>query len=287
MTRTGLLYLLAAAFFFSLMSVCVKLAGERLPTEEIIVSRAVVSLVLSYAVVRRVNARIWGNAKGLLVLRGILGSCGLFCFFHAVTLLPLAEVTTIHHLNPILTALIAAIALRERVSWGLAVAIAVSLTGVVLVARPSALFHDAQTLDGFAVLVALGGALFSAAAYVTVRKLRQSDHSAVIVFYFPLVATPVFLPLAWRVWIWPTPLEWLILLGVGITTQIAQVCLTEGLGRTPAGYATAVGYIQIAFAMLWSATIFGVFPDFLAIGGALLVFVGIAILVVTRPRTPT
>ena len=79
----------------------------------------------------------------------------------------------------------------------------------------------------------------------------------------------------------------LILLGVGITTQIAQVCLTEGLGRTPAGYATAVGYIQIAFAMLWSATIFGVFPDFLAIGGALLVFVGIAILVVTRPRTPT
>jgi uncharacterized membrane protein YedE/YeeE len=36
--------------------------------------------------------------------------------------------------------------------------------------------------------------------------------------------------------------------------------------------------------MLWSTMIFGVVPDALAIGGAALVFVGIAILVVTRPR---
>jgi drug/metabolite transporter (DMT)-like permease len=283
MTRAGLLYLLAAALFFSLMSVCVKLAGERLPAEEIILARAIVSLVLSYAVVRRSGLSLRGNARGLLVLRGIFGSCGLYCFFYAVTVLPLAEVTTIHYVNPILTALLAAVFLRERVGWGLAAAICVSLAGVVVVARPSLVFGG-DALDSFAVGVALTGALFSAAAYVTVRRLRTSDHPVVVVLYFPLVATPIFLPLALRVWVWPTPLEWLVLLGVGVATQVAQICLTEGLARTPAGPATTVGYVQIAFAMLWSATIFGVVPDLVAIAGATLVFAGIAILVVTRPR---
>jgi drug/metabolite transporter (DMT)-like permease len=243
MGRAGFLYLLAAALFFSLMSVCVKLAGARLPAEEIILARAVVSLVLSYAVIRRSRLSARGNARGLLVLRGVLGSCGLYCFFWAVTLLPLAEVTTIHHVNPILTALLAAIVLRERVTWGLAAAIGISLAGVVVVARPQFVFGGTEPLDSFAVALALGGALFSAAAYVTVRRLRTSDHPSVIVLYFPLVATPVFLPLALRVWVWPTPHEWLALLGVGVATQIAQVCLTEGLGRTPAGPATAVGYV--------------------------------------------
>jgi drug/metabolite transporter (DMT)-like permease len=216
------------------------------------------------------------------VLRGVFGSCGLYCFFYAVTVLPLAEVTTIHYVNPILTALLAGIFLREKVTWGLAAAIAISLAGVVIVSRPPSIFGGADSLDPFAVGVALAGALFSAAAYVTVRRLRTSDHPAVVVLYFPVVATPVFLPLAVRVWVWPTPLEWLVLLGVGVATQIAQVCLTEGLGRTPAGPATTVGYVQIAFAMLWSATIFGVVPDIVALGGAALVFCGIAILVLTR-----
>jgi drug/metabolite transporter (DMT)-like permease len=282
MTRSGLLYLLAAAFFFSLMSVCVKLAGSRLPTEEIILARAVVSLFLSYAVVRRSGLSLRGNARGLLVLRGVLGSCGLYCFFYAVTVLPLAEVTTIHYVNPILTALLAGLVLREKVTWGLAAAIAVSLAGVVIVSRPQSIFGGTDSLDPFAVGIALAGAAFSAAAYVTVRRLRTSDHPAVVVFYFPVVATPVFLPLALRVWVWPTPFEWLVLLGVGVATQIAQICLTEGLGRTPAGPATTVGYVQIAFAMLWSATIFGVVPDLVALGGAALVFCGIAILVLTR-----
>jgi drug/metabolite transporter (DMT)-like permease len=219
-----------------------------------------------------------GHARGLLILRGLLGSCGLYCFFYAVTVLPLAEVTTIHYVHPIFTAVLAAFVLGERVTWGLAAAITASSAGVLLVARPQFLFEGAATLDPAAVGIALAGALFSAGAYVTVRRLRSTDHPAVVVLWFPLVATPLFLPLAWRVWVWPQSLEWLVLLGVGVTTQIAHVCLTEGLHRTPAGRGTTVGYVQIAFAMVWSVVIFDVYPDLAAFGGALLVLVGIGIL---------
>ena len=59
---------------------------------------------------------------------------------------------------------------------------------------------------------------------------------------------------------WPTPLEWLFLLLVGITAQGGQVFLTRGLQREPAGKATAIGYLQVVFAGLWGAVFFGELP---------------------------
>ncbi len=283
MPHTGYAYLLGAALFFSLMTVCVKVAGARLPAEVIILARAVVGLVLSVWAVRRAQLSLRGNAVGLLALRGVLGSGGLYCFFYAVTKLPLAEVTTIHYINPILTALLAAVVLKEGVGWGLAAALTISLAGVVVVARPQLVFGGAQVLDPVAVGIALLGAFFSAAAYVTVRRLRTTDDPLVVVLWFPIVATPVFVPLALRVWVWPQPLEWLVLLGVGVTTQIAQVFLTRGLHLLPAGRGTTVGYVQIAFAMGWSVLLFNERVDLMALGGAGLVVLAIVVLVVTRP----
>jgi drug/metabolite transporter (DMT)-like permease len=282
--RIGYAYLLAAAFFFSLMAVCVKLAGTRLPAEVIIVARTVLGLVFSLATVRAAGLRVWGNAPGWLLVRGLLGSCGLYCYFYALTVLPLPEVTTIHYVNPVITALVAAVVLRERVGWGLAAALAVSLAGVAVVARPQWLMGGTQRLDPFAVGVVLVGAVFSAAAYVTVRHLRDTDDPLVVVLWFPLVSTPLFLPLALRVWVWPEPHEWLVLLALGVVTQIAQVCLTRGLHVLPAGRGTAVGYVQIAFAMVWGAAVFGEPVSAVSLGGAGLVVLGLVILVATQPR---
>jgi drug/metabolite transporter (DMT)-like permease len=47
-----------------------------------------------------------------------------------------------------------------------------------------------------------------------------------------------------------------------------------------------VGYVQIAFAMAWGAAIFGERVDAIALAGAGLVVLGIAILVATQPRGP-
>lgn len=277
MGRTGLFYLLAAAFFFSLMTVCVKLAGVGLPAEEIILARALVGLVLSLIAAKSAKLSLRGVDRGRLILRGIFGSGGLYCFFYAVTVLPLAEVTTIHYTNPILTALLAAVLLGEGLGWGLALALALSLSGVVVVARPALLFGGAEALDPVAVGIALLGAVFSAAAYVTVRGLRKTDDPIIVVLYFPIVATPIFLPLAARVWVWPDALQWLTLLGVGVSTQIAQICLTRGLHLVPAGRGTAVGYVQIAFAMAWSWFLFDERIDALALLGATMVVAGTAI----------
>ncbi|MEJ2720503.1 MAG: DMT family transporter, partial [bacterium] len=94
------------------------------------------------------------------------------------------------------------------------------------------------------------------------------------VFYFTLVCAPASVPLLVGRWIWPTPIEWLVLLGVGVVTQIAQICLTKGLHRERAGRAMAISYIQVLFAATWGAAFFGNFPNLIGVAGALLIFGG-------------
>ena len=260
------------AFFFSLMSLFVKLAGERLPSSQIVLARAVVSLVLSYAWLHRARIPVWGNRRRLLIARGLFGFGGLMCFYYALVHLPLADATVIQYTNPVFVALLAAWLLRESMGRREVLCVLAGLAGVVVIARPSFLIPAAATpLAPFAVGIALLGAVFSAAAYVTVRRLGESEHPLVIVFYFPLVTVPIVVPIVAPVALWPTPVEWLLLLAVGVSTQIAQIYMTRGLQLERAGRATAVGYLQIVFATVWGIAFFAEIPDVWIILGAVIV----------------
>lgn len=276
-----------AAFFFSLMSLLVKVAGQRLPSSELVMGRSVVSLAITWVMLRRAHVNPWGQRQGLLVVRGLVGFGGLLCFFYAIPRLPLADVTTIQFTNPAFTALFAALFIRERLTRTVVLSIAVSLAGVTLIAQPTVLFgQGANTLDLTAVSVALLGAVFAGIAYTTVRKLRETEHPLVVVFYFPLVSIPACLPILAPVAVWPTPLEWLILVGIGVLTQIAQIFLTTGLHKEPAGRATSVSYLQILFAAVWGFTFFGEVPDILTVFGVLLVVSGIVFVARSRASVP-
>lgn len=281
----GLRYMAYGAFWFSLMSLLVKLAGQRLPSIQIVLIRALITLGLSWVLLRRARVPLLGHQPRLLVLRGFLGALALTCFYYSLVHLPLAEATVIQYTNPVFTALIAGLVLGERLGWKQGACIAASLAGVLLIARPGALAGAGAALNPTYVAIALIGALFSASAYVTVRKMGTSEHPLVVVFYFPLVTVPLALPFVLPVWTSPTPPEWAALAGIGVTTQIAQVYMTRGLQLEPAGRATAVGYLQIVFAATWGAIIFAEWPDRWSIAGAL-VILGSTLLLVRSRRSP-
>ena len=281
MRRAGILYMAASALFFSLMSVLVKVAGHRLPPQEIVLVRVVMTLALSWLMVRRAGLSPWGTRRAALVLRGLLGFTALSCYYWAIVHLPLAEATTIHHMAPLFTAIGAWILLREAAGAATVVAIVLGMAGVALVARPGALWGGAA-LDPTAVGIALAGALCSGMAYVTVRQLSKHEDPLVIVFYFPLVALPLAIPWTVPVAIWPTPTEWLVLAGVGAATQAAQVCLTRGLSLERAGRASAVGYLQVVFAVLWGTLAFAEPLALTTVAGAGLIVGGTLLVSLTR-----
>src|SRR5919198_2870993 len=228
--RSGLGYMALSAFFFSVMGLLVRVVGERLPSSQIVLARSVAALMMSWLLLRRAGLSPWGNHRPLLVLRGLFGFGALVCFYWSLVHMPLADATVLQYTNPVFTALLAALLLREPLRAIDLASVFISLVGVALVARPRALFGgSAAMIEPTVLAVALLGALCSASAYVVVRKARGLDHPLVVVFWFPLVATPLAIPPALRDWVDPTPREWLLLLGGAGGTQAAQGFITHGL----------------------------------------------------------
>ena len=268
--------MIVATFVFSAMSVFAKFAGQRLPTMELVLARVVVTFVMSVWVIVALGIKPWGNNRKLLIARGACGFVGLSCYFYSITHLPLADATVIQFCNPMLTALLAAIVLKEKLRRIDVVATASSVAGVLLVAQPTFIFGSAASLDPFAVTIAIVGALFSAFAYVIIRRLGETEHHIVIVFYFPLVTGPLCVPLlAAEGLVMPQGIEWLWLLGIGVAAQMGQIYMTKGFKLEQAGRASAVTYLQIVLAFAWGVLLFGEYPNTWSIVGAALVVLSV------------
>ncbi len=261
-----------AAFFFSVMSLFVKLVGSRIPTQEILCVRSGMTLLFTWAALWRARVSPWGQNRRLLLFRGAAGFAALSCFFFSIVHLPLAEATVIQFTYPVFTALLASLFLGESLDRRVMLGIGGSLAGVALIARPAFLFRQwPSEVSPWVAAVALTGALLTAIAYVSVRRLGRSEHPLVAILYFPLVSLPAAAVTAIPNWVAPTSREWLFLLGASCATQAAQVFLTRGLYREAAGRAASIAYLQVAFAALWGALVFAEIPDLGTVAGGSLI----------------
>lgn len=284
---SGLWFMVGAAFFWSVMTLFVKVLGQRLPTQQIVFVKSAVMLIASGPLIRStdgaslfVSDEDVSSGRTFLWIRGIFGFISMSCFYFALTKLPLADATVFHYTNPIWTALIAALVLSETLKPTELMGVLLSLIGVAFIAQPTFLFGDtAGNLNLVYVGIGLLGAILAGAAYVAVRRLRAQRHPLVIIYYFALVSTLGSAPLAVMSGItWPTPWEWAYLIGgVGGLSLIAQLFLTNGLHRIKAGRAMAVSYLQIVFAAAWGVLFFSEVPDLLSVTGAVLVIGGTAL----------
>lgn len=275
----GLKYMLNAAFFFSLMGLFVRLVKD-IPFIEVVVFRAAVSLVISAGLLLKAGKSLLGTNKGLLFLRGLFGFLGLSAYFYTIQAMPLAEAVTIQYTNPLFTALFAPLILKERGSGREWFASILAFGGVLFIAQPTSVSAILPAMIG------LGGAMCSGLAYNIVRRLgQQGEDPLTIVMYFPLIALVLASPMAAASWRMPEGVEWLILLGVGITTQIAQVSMTKGLKLERAARATVVNYLVIFLSTAYSLALGEELTAFSFIGMALIIS-GISSLTMRRRPRP-
>jgi drug/metabolite transporter (DMT)-like permease len=277
----GLRYMAGSALFFSLMTLFVKLAGERLPTMEIVFGRSLIMAAVTYGMLRRRGVPPLGNDRRLLLARGAIGVTALSLFYFAIPRIPLGDATALFYMAPIWTAFSAAIILRERTAGLVLVGMGVSFAGVLLIAKPSVLFGSGLNgLDPLAVGAVVSASLLSGLVYTIVRKLRATDAPNVIIFYLSWMGVAGALPFAGS-WVLPVGAEWVWLLGAGLATQLGQICLTQGLHLERAGRAMSVGYLQVVFAFVWGALVFADVPDLLSLFGAALI-VGSVLLIARK-----
>jgi len=276
---TGVRFMLVSTFSFSLMQLCVKFLPH-LPAHELILFRSIISLVLSlgFLVPNRINPL--GNNRRLLLMRGFFGMMALSLFFLTLQELPLASAVTIQYLSPIFTSIIAIFILGERMRGRQWLFIAIAFAGVVVLKgfdeRVSTLF----------LLLGIASSLFAGAAYNCVRLLKDSDHPVVVVFYFPLVATPVMAVLSWFEWVTPVGTDWVWLLLLGVFTQVGQLYMTKALQAEKANLVTSMKYLGAVYALVYGYFLFDETYDLLSLLGIVLVLAGVVLNVLFKERRP-
>lgn len=242
MLSKGVKHMFIAGIFFSLMNVGIKYIGN-IPAIQIVFFRSIVTLIISFIMIKKLNISLWGNNKSILFLRGIFGVIALSTYFYSLQKLPLASAVTLMQLSPIFTAIFAIFILKENVKLPQWLFFAISFVGVAII---KGFGNNIGLLD---FIIAIVAAAFSALAYNMVRKLKDTDHPLVVVFYFPLIALPISGIASYFVWIQPTFIEFLILLGIGVCTQIAQVNLTKAMQMEELSKVSIVQYLTVVYAI--------------------------------------
>ncbi len=252
----GIKFLIGSGFAFSLMSVCVKAIDGRIPIHELVFARATISIIITRFFLYKNKINPWGYQKRLLIIRGLLGTLALFCIFKALTILPISTATVIQYIYPTFTVICAYIILKEFILRRIVYSIIIGWIGIILVSQPE--FNSKSNMQEtvLAISVAILGALMTSLAYICVRKLSSREHPLVIIYYFPLVSIPLSIPFIINDFVLPTGTDWFWIMGIGIFTQIGQLCITEGLRILPAGQATSLNYSQVIFASIWGVLIF-------------------------------
>ena len=269
----GVKFMLLSALGFSFMSASVKYVAQHgIPIFEIVVARALISLIISYLDVKRKKISVWGNNKLLLISRGVVGTVALTCVYYVLTTVPLAEATILQYIYPVFTAFLSWLILKERILWSTKICIALSILGLFIMVQPGIDGKAEAAISPFSVVVAVLGALMSSIAYILVKKLSNTEDSSVIIFYFPLIALPVSLVLMGDNIVIPDLHLIIVLVMLGIFTQIGQYFLTKAMQSQDANKASAYGYVQILFSTILGVVIFGDLPSIWSyLGGGLIV----------------
>ena len=252
----GIKYLIASGLAFSLMSVCVKEIGVRIPVSELVFARATISLIITRLLLYKNNINPWGHQKRLLLTRGLLGTVALFCIFKALTTLPIAMATVIQYIYPTFTVICAYFILNEYIYKRILFSIILGWIGIILVSQPEWATNSNTLETLIAISIAILGALMTSLAYICVRKLAEKENPLVIIYYFPLVSIPLSLPFIINDFVIPTASDWIWIIGIGFFTQIGQLCITEGLRLIRAGQATSLNYSQVIFSSIFGFFIF-------------------------------
>jgi drug/metabolite transporter (DMT)-like permease len=246
----GVQYMLFSTFFFALMNVCVKFLSH-LPPMEVVLFRSIISLVLSYAMIRRANISPWGNRKLILISRGLAGGFSLLMFYTTLQNIPLAGAVTIQYLAPIFTAVLGVFIAKERVEPWQWVFFLVSFAGVLVIEGVD------TRISLYYLLIGIGSAFLSGVAYNSVRKLGKTEHPLVIVFYFPLVSLPLSGVFCLFDWVPLRENDWIWLSATGVLTQLGQYFMTRSYQIEKLARVANLNYIGILYALGLGFVFFG------------------------------
>ncbi|HZB94294.1 MAG TPA: DMT family transporter [Stellaceae bacterium] len=269
--RTGIFYMLAAVFAFSLVNAMVKWESARFPLDEVVFFRCSASLLPAFAFIAR-----GGGAKLMYtqrfrehLARGILQFVSMVCVFAAFSLMPLADAVAITFSTPLFLTLLSIPMLGERVGPHRWAAVLVGFVGVLVMVRSGGGLSGGLASAG--ALLALASAAIGANVTIAVRRMTLTESSATLVAFQALIATALSLVLLPFVWVTPGWLDALLMAAAGLCAGTGQFWWTQAFRFAPAAVAAPFSYLTMVWSVGLGYLVWGDEPSWMLVGGAVVV----------------
>lgn len=263
----GIFFIIASAFFFSLMSLFVRMAGD-LPTMEKAFFRNAIAAVFAIVILSRTPEKfhIRRGSWPDLIKRSVYGTMGVILNFWAIDHIAIADASVLNKMSPFFAIIMSVIILKEKVTGKDWMIVVVAFLGAVLVIKPTA---GIASIPAFAGLLSGFGA---GAAYTYVRKLGLSgERGPVIIMVFSLFSCIVCLPFMLFDFRPMTMTQLLILLGAGMAAMGGQLTITAAYTYAPAREISVYDYTNILFTAAWGIIAFGELPDAVSVCGYVII----------------
>jgi len=260
--RGGLLIILGGLSFTCVGAIIKQLGGE-LSVPAIALWRHVFALlcfapllVVRHGVGALRTHRYFGH-----FYRSLFGFISFYGGIYALARLSLADATALSFTAPLWSLLLAVTFLGDRVRASRWLATATGFGGVLLIARPAGSFIEP------AMLVALGGALFSSLAMMKVKQLSATEPPDRITFYFLANGLLIGLLPALATWTTPDARQFVLLAVMGAISCIGQMFLTRGYALGQFSKMAPMDFCRLPLAIALGFGLFGEVPEVAGLAG--------------------
>jgi drug/metabolite transporter (DMT)-like permease len=268
---------LATVMLFPALNATVKYLGEDYTVWQIIWVRSIMHLVVMVALCAPGYGlvRVFTTTRPLLqLIRSALQVGAMYLFMSALTVLPLATVTSITFTAAFMVVMLSIPMLGEKVGPRRWLAVLVGFGGAIVIIRPGS-----GDIADWPALMALGAALCYAIFQILTRKLAPYDDSRTTAVYTVVVTLVVSSAIAPIGFSWPADVNvWLLFLALGVFGGISHFFLIKAYETGEASVLSPFDYGQLVGATLLGYLIWGDFPDgWTWVGVAIIVCSGVYI----------
>ena len=264
----GIIYILTAAFGFSLMSLFVKLAGD-LPAMQKAFFRNFVAMIFVFIMMLREKVGFIPPKEHIpdLLGRSFFGTLGLVCNFYALGTLNLSDANMLNKLSPFFAIIFSVFLLREKPKLVQIIGVTVAFVGSLFIIKPG--FENPQVLPAVA---GLAGGMGAGIAYTFVRRLgKKQEKSRRIIFFFSAFSCLLCLPFLIIQYKHMSLLQLVYLILAGTFACVGQLGITKAYICAPAREISVYDYTQVIFAAALGFLVFGDIPDLLSVVGYVLI----------------
>lgn len=276
--------MLLGALISALNGAIAKILTEDLTALELVFFRNLIGVLIILYALRHTPPKLSGGKLHLLITRGVFGFLAMILFFYTITVIPLGEAITLNKTSPLFGTVLAFYLLKEHLNMKTAVALLIGFLGIVLITKPFGLVISYEHFLGI-----LGG-FFAAAAYTTIKKIKDIYDARVIVLSFvgigtllpallfltaPYVNAPSSLEFLFQEFRMPNSLYlWSMIGFMALISTLSQWLLTKAYSASNIAIIGVVSYTNIPFAIGFGWMLGDKFPDALTFTGIGLIVLG-------------